>query len=389
MTLSSISVVHKGASRYLQGEGPPFDQKNEMFKRALWDEKFLDLGRKFYFETVMPRNEPGYELKDQALVNASWLLENHFARGCRGGKTGLYSWTWNGGFDYPKVCSGLKMSDASPPTTTAVIKKAAHLLGADLVGICALDRRWLYSSTYNLTPDGGKSAPNDLDGSYPYAVVIGVGMDYEALGFSPAHPASAATGMGYSRMAFAAGLLAQFIRGLGYKAVPSGNDTACSIPMAIDAGLGELARNGLLVTPKYGPRLRLAKVFTDLTLIPDSPIEFGVWDFCMICRKCAEQCPSRSIMHGGPSADAHNISNREGVLAWHINAERCLSFWVKNRTDCSNCIRVCPFNKPQGLLHDTVRWGINNLRSLDRLFLLGDGLLGYGRRQKAEEFWRK
>jgi len=66
---------------------------------------------------------------------------------------------------------------------------------------------------------------------------VAVEMDFEAINCSPAHPASAATGAGYSRMAFTVGLLAQYIRGLGYQAIPCGNDTACSIPIAIDAGL--------------------------------------------------------------------------------------------------------------------------------------------------------
>jgi len=77
---------------------------------------------------------------------------------------------------------------------------------------------------------------------------------------------SAATGLGYSKMAFVSSLLAQFVRNIGYQALPCGNDTALSIPLAVDAGLGELGRNGLLITPQFGPRVRLCKVFTDLPL---------------------------------------------------------------------------------------------------------------------------
>jgi reductive dehalogenase len=188
-------------------------------------------------------------------------------------------------------------------------------------------------------------------------------------------------------MALTAGLLAQYIRGLGYQALPCGNDTACSIPIAIDVGLGEIARNGLLVTPEFGPRVRLAKVLTDLPLIPDRPIAFGVWDFCMICEKCARKCPSKSIMFGDPSENIHNISNRQGVRAWHINAETCLTFWAENATDCSNCIRSCPFNKPPGWLHDMVRWGIKSTPWLNRLFLWGDDLFRYGRKTSIDRFW--
>ena len=70
---------------------------------------------------------------------------------------------------------------------------------------------------------------------FKYAVAIAVEMDYDAIQCSPSGPASTATGLAYSKMAFTAGLLAQYIRGLGFQAVPCGNDTACSIPIAIDA----------------------------------------------------------------------------------------------------------------------------------------------------------
>ncbi len=82
----------------------------------------------------------------------------------------------------------------------------------------------------------------------------------------------------------------------------------------------------------------------------------------------------------------HNISNREGVRAWHINAETCLSFWARNGTDCSNCIRVCPFNKPSGKFHDMVKWGVNNTRRLNQLFLWGDDFIGYGKKKDPNIF---
>ncbi|CAB1082630.1 Iron-sulfur cluster-binding protein [Olavius algarvensis Delta 1 endosymbiont] len=227
----------------------------------------------------------------------------------------------------------------------------------------------------------------NISEDFKYAIAVAVEMDYEAIRCSPAHPASAATGTGYSRMAFTTGLLAQYIRGLGYQAIPCGNDTACSIPIAIDAGLGEIARNGLLITPQFGPRVRLAKILTDLPLVPDRPIEFGVWDFCLACEKCAKKCPSQSIMYGAPQTEPHNISNRVGILKWHINAETCLNFWAVNGTDCSNCIRTCPFNKPAGILHDGVRWGIMHTPWLNKLFLWGDDVFGYGRKGDSVDFW--
>jgi hypothetical protein len=40
--------VDKGSDRYVAGEVSQFDQKNEMFKRMLWDPELRELGEKFY-----------------------------------------------------------------------------------------------------------------------------------------------------------------------------------------------------------------------------------------------------------------------------------------------------------------------------------------------------
>ena len=381
----TVRTVAQGARRYVVGRVAPFDQKNEMFRRPVWDPNLLSLGEKFYRSPVAPRNRAGRRLADLALVNASWHLENICAQGVGSGKTGLYAWQWEEIFNYPRVPRGLRIDTADPETVTRELKRAARFFGAALVGVCELDRDWLYASVYSRRKR--RALPNDVPAEYRHAVVVAVEMDYGAIGCSPGGPASAATGLGYSKMAFVAGLLAHHIRGLGFKAIACGNDTGCSIPMAIDAGLGELARNGLLVTPQYGPRVRLAKVLTDMPLLPDRPIAFGVWEFCRICKKCARQCPSQSISHAEPTDRPNDISNRPGVLRWPIKAETCLAFWARRGHDCSNCIRSCPFNKPDGMLHDLVRWGISRLPRLHRLFLWGDDIFGYGRRQDPGRFW--
>lgn len=382
----NAKLVDTGARRYVVGDVKPFDQKNEMFCRPLWEEELLDLGKKFYFTEVLPKNRAGFRLTDLAMVNAAWHLENTSAQGVAGGRTGMYAWEWEKIYKFPRVPSGLRIDTDDPRAMTRDIKKVAAFFGASLAGVCRLDRDWVYSKAYSR--QDLVSVPNDLPEGLQFAIAIGIEMDYNAIRYSPSSPASAATGLGYSKMAFTAGLLAHHIRGLGYKAVACGNDTACSIPIAIDAGLGELARNGLLITPEFGPRVRLAKVFTDLPLIPDQPIDFGVWDFCKTCEKCADKCPSKSIAYGDPTEKPNSVSNREGVLKWPINAETCLAFWAANGTDCSNCIRSCPFNKPEGRLHDIVRWGICHTPRLNRLFLCGDDLFGYGKKRKADNFWK-
>ena len=377
-------LVSKGASRYVVGEVERFDQKNEMFSRSRWDPSVSEIGKKLWGSQESYRDIPGHALRDNALRNAAWYLPIEYTGGNTVGNKGLYSWNtklW-GLYGKPNV-EQIAVDD--PAKITKSIKKIAKLLGASLVGVCELDRRWLYSHEYNLRT--GEHSPIDIPEEYKYAIVLGYEMNDRLIRMSPAPTHEFAVGMAYTRMAVVGSELAQFIRLIGYKAIPMGNDTANSIPIAIDAGLGELGRTGRLITPQYGPRVRLSKIFTNLPLVPDKPIEFGVWDFCRQCQKCAKNCPGQAISYGEPTDQPNNISNRGGILRWPTQAEKCLAWFAQNGGDCSNCIRVCPFNKPPGILHEGVRWGIKHAPFLNPLFLKADDLLGYGQRARAEEFW--
>lgn len=360
-----------------------FDQKNEMFKRSIWDERMRPYAKRFY-EEVTYQQEVGYRKLDYAFRNAAWNLEWGFGLGNSRSNSGLYSWD-----GIPaKIRRFVEAGDLvreSPEEMSRIIKKVAKFLGADLVGICRLHPNWVYSHEFNLL--SMEHYPIEIPEGCHNAIVMAIEMDYDAIRSSPTGAAGAATGLGYSRMAFVANLMATLIRGLGYWAIPTGNDTALSIPLAMAAGLGEWSRMGLLITEKFGPRVRLCKVFTDLPLLYDSYRPFGVVEFCRNCKKCATYCPSQAIPDGDMSTEGSNISSHSGVLKWYVNAEKCFAFWAKNRLDCANCIRVCPFNKVPGLIHDTVRAMIQKTTLLNRYFVWMDSLMGYDRPYPAKKFW--
>ncbi len=185
-------------------------------------------------------------------------------------------------------------------------------------------------------------------------------------------------------MSFLSPSLAKFIASLGYKAIACGNDTTLSVPLAVDAGLGQLGRFGALITPEFGPRVRLCKVITDLPLVPTDPIDFGVTEFCDICQKCAEYCPAQAILYGKRTHKSRIASTNPGLLKWPLDGEKCLRFWYMNgaktekgmyHIDCYQCINVCPFNKIPGIGHDLVRWFVRKkIGAIDRLLLLGDDI---------------
>jgi ferredoxin len=170
--------------------------------------------------------------------------------------------------------------------------------------------------------------------------------------------------------------LADLIRRLGYQArahVDGLYRVICPL-VARDAGLGEFGRMGLLMTPRLGPRVRIAVVTTDLPLATDPPApDLTAIDFCLQCRKCADSCPSRAISFGAPEEDEN------GVLRWRIDAEACFTLWGRLGTDCARCMAVCPFSHPDNVMHALVRWGIRNNGLFRKGALWMDDLV-YGRR---------
>jgi len=231
----------------------------------------------------------------------------------------------------------------SPEIASREIKHVAKVFGADLVGITGYDERWVYTHSYSRL--GETEKPQELPGDLPNVVVIAQQMDRGLIDTVPSALSGTATGIGYSHDTLVLLGLAQYIRNLGYRAVATMNDTALAIPYAIKAGLGEYGRHGLLITEEFGPRVRIGKIFTDLPLAHDRPKSFGVKAFCETCRRCSQACPVNAIPDGPPSDEVYNRSNLVGVRKWSVDAERCFRFWSNQNSDCSICVRVCPYNR--------------------------------------------
>jgi epoxyqueuosine reductase len=65
---------------------------------------------------------------------------------------------------------------------------------------------------------------------------------------------------------------------------------------AVAAGLGGLGRNNLLITPEFGPRVRLCGVVTTAELAPDKPCSEG---YCEDCEACISACPADALSEPG------------------------------------------------------------------------------------------
>jgi epoxyqueuosine reductase QueG len=100
------------------------------------------------------------------------------------------------------------------------------------------------------------------------------------------------------------------------------------------AGLGEVGRQGLLITPEYGPNLRLFTIITDYPFILDRPLVFGVADYCETCQRCINECPARAIGEG---------RRRPGLYPWPVKRRACFDNWLEKRDPCRKCIEICPY----------------------------------------------
>lgn len=314
-----------------------FDERNTALSRRAWDKKYQAQMKQA--ATKAPKMDLKRMEGEALLAGAIYVDDtvgslNPTYYGYNGHQQeggGLYSWE--------ETPNPERYPVDDPVKITQHIKEVARFYGADLVGITRVDPRWVYSHFFEATT--GNSG--ELNIPYRFAIVMGIEMDWGLINESPQLEASAAAALGYSRMAELTASLAKYIRMLGYPAVPSGNDSAQSIPLAIDAGLGELGRNGLLITPEFGPRQRLCKVFTDLPLEIDQPIDFGMQKFCETCHACSTSCPVSAIQSGDRTTDITSISNRKGLLRWPVDTAACQLFWVENGTDCGNCVAACPW----------------------------------------------
>ncbi|MBI2829677.1 MAG: reductive dehalogenase [Chloroflexi bacterium] len=262
------------------------------------------------------------------------------------------------------------------------IKRLGYFLRADMVAICRLPQWAVYGQDRNGNP---------VELNHQFAIVLAVDQEYETMDASTGHDwiTGAQSFRGYSNTTFIASMMANYIRRLGYpaRAHHNGSYQVVVPPLLLLSGIGEISRMGIIVNPFLGARFKAAVVTTDLPLEPDKPIDFGLQEFCRNCLKCARECRSRAI----PTGDKimHN-----GYETWKLDVERCRKFRAMNShgSGCGHCIKVCPWNKPSGAVHNVVRWTATQASKLHagwvhKLIVKGDDLFGYGKPHPEKQWW--
>ncbi len=264
---------------------------------------------------------------------------------------------------------------SDPAEMSAFIKRWALKLGAVSVGVTELRDYHLYS-VIGRGDDYGQ--PVTL--AHEFAIALTVEMDKGMLDRAPLGPTVMESAQQYLASGAIAVQIAEFIRRLGYpaRAHIDGNYRVVCPLVARDAGLGEIGRMGLLMTPQLGPRVRIAAVTTDLPLVADGrKRDPTMIDFCTHCKKCAHVCPSRAI-----SFEDRKII--DGVRRWQIDSESCFTLWCTIGTDCARCVAACPYSHPDSLLHNLVRRGVHNSSLFRRAAIWADDFF-YGKKPPTSD----
>jgi len=214
---------------------------------------------------------------------------------------------------------------------TASVKELAHRLGADLVGVAQAD-------SFMEAPKGHR--PEDLLRRARSVIVMAIHLLDASLESAPNREYAITyniVNQELNRIAFRVG---RFLQDKGYRAL----QVPASPPYDMErnmgdlshrhagqlAGIGVFGKNSLLLSTKFGPRIRLVSVITDAPLEADMPLDM---DLCKDCDKCLRACPVGALkgerIVDKPKCDAHHVEVGEKLQLGDLDI-------------CGVCIRVCP-----------------------------------------------
>lgn len=113
---------------------------------------------------------------------------------------------------------------------------------------------------------------------------------------------------------------------------------------AVHGGLGWIGRNNSLVTPEFGPRVRLGTLFIEEK--EDNPLEADkptTQSYCGNCNRCATKCPAYAL-----SGEKWQVGlSREALVDVKACSEHMHAAYqhIGRGVVCGICIAVCPVGK--------------------------------------------
>ena len=222
-----------------------------------------------------------------------------------------------------------------------------------------------YAQSLGIAQLGYVKLPHDLIFTefgvlYDSAIVLTMEMEKELIDKAPSQATLNMVFSTYDELGKAANNLAKYLREHGYASQadhPLGG-LVLFPPLAQKAGLGWVGKHGLLITPEFGSRVRLAAVYTNIVNLPYAESNTHRWidDYCKVCRVCVQQCPPKAILD-------EPVIDETGRIT-HISQQRCFEYFAQYY-GCSVCVKVCPFSQ-NAEAYDRLRTIVNELQQHNR-----------------------
>lgn len=205
------------------------------------------------------------------------------------------------------------------------LKSFAKGLGIDDIGFTEVDTSFIFSDKMVL---------------YKNAIVLLMEMKHEMIMTAPSKHAEKEIFRTYYKLNVAANKIKSFLNERGYNAQAGpalGGEVNYPL-LAQKAGMGFIGKHGMLITPDFGPSLRLAAVYTDIENLPMTNQNKHLWinEFCDSCNKCVRKCPAKAIYQDTKIFD-------DGTKQC-IDYKKCAVPFSKNH-GCTVCVKECTFFK--------------------------------------------
>jgi reductive dehalogenase len=268
-----------------------------------------------------------------------------------------------------------------PEILTRHIKAVGYFLKADVVGTCQVPQSAYYSYDKQGDP---------IDIHYENAIVLVMRKEQNAMRASTGSDwiGDPISFQAYQHLSVVAETIANYVRRLGWDASAQYGPSLVNRysvlipPLLLWAGIGEVSRAGIILNPYLGLGFKAATVLTNMPLVPDKPIDFGLQSFCEHCKICAQNCPSNAISMGDKVM-------YNGYETWKLDTRRCASFNFTNKkgTMCNRCVKSCPWTNPPTWPHNLVRSMVMHSRLAQRIAIRVAYLLGPGKNHSDDKWW--
>jgi epoxyqueuosine reductase len=168
------------------------------------------------------------------------------------------------------------------------------------------------------------------------AIILGMEMKWDKIKTAPSAQCEIEVFRVYKVLGDVTIQLTEYLKQHGYKSEahhPFGGKLLYG-PHVVAAGLGVMGRNGLIITPEFGPRQRWSIITTDAEIQESLPRNLNeLREFCESCGLCVEKCKGNAVYE-------NPIQKANGIIT-HIDRSKCITS-ILNNNYCSYCLRICP-----------------------------------------------